>query len=329
MAMRRDSVKNPLVSIVIPTYNQADYLPMTIRSALAQDYPDLEVIVADDCSTDGTDDVVRSFSDSRLRYAPSSRNLGRVANYRRGLYELARGEWVLNLDGDDFLTDRGFVRAAVTVAVAETEVVLVFADRYDRSGSIDPSAFPSGAVEHVGPRILDGTSYVLSLPRPEQRMHHLSTLYRAREARSVDFYRADIVSSDYESLFRLAIGRRLAYLDACVGVWRRHGDNASCQQDADKAIKNYQLFQSVRDFAVGKLGLDHEAVFDAWLIRNVANRYYVSLMSYLRAGNFANFRSIDRFVRTKYPRARIHALLNPKTYIKGAVALVKGVIRGR
>jgi glycosyltransferase involved in cell wall biosynthesis len=317
----------PLVSVLIPTYNQGRYVATTMQSALSQDYPNLEVIVADDCSTDDTAAVVECLDDARLRFAPSPRNLGRVANYRRGLYALARGEWVLNLDGDDFLVDKSFVSAAVAAASLDDSVALVCADRYECSEPVDLSAFPSGEAARAEPRIVDGTGYVLSLPRPAWRMHHLTTLYRAEVARAIDFYRADIVSSDYESLFRLALGNRLAHLEAKVAVWRRHGGNASCQQDSEKSIRNFALFQSVRDFAIERLGPGSESDFDPWLVRTVSNRYYVTLMSYLRDGDLGGFRPIDRYVKATYPEARAQALSRPKTYVKGVLASCRGIAR--
>jgi hypothetical protein len=157
-------------------------------------------------------------------------------------------------------------------------------------------------------------------------MHHLCALYRGDAARAIGFYRADIVSSDYESLYRLAIGHSIVHIPAKVAVWRRHGGNASRRRDAEESVQNYELFRSVRDFAAGELG-PGGAAFDRWLTRNVANRYYVSLMSYLGSGAFREFGTIDRYVRGAFPAARRRALLSPKTYIKGAAALARCLAR--
>ena len=61
---------NPKVSVVITTYNRAALLPRAVRSVLAQTYEDYELIIVDDCSTDDTPEVIRTFVDSR-RFAPS------------------------------------------------------------------------------------------------------------------------------------------------------------------------------------------------------------------------------------------------------------------
>src|SRR6202008_1761874 len=100
----------PKVTVMIPTYGQADVILRAVDSALAQDYANLEVVVIDDCSPDTTGAVVAARRATRLPHPRNDRNLGRVANYRHGLYGLARGDWVINLDGDDYFVDAGFVR---------------------------------------------------------------------------------------------------------------------------------------------------------------------------------------------------------------------------
>src|SRR5664279_476625 len=88
---------NPSVTIMIPAFNQADVLGTAIESALLQDYPNLEVVVSDDCSADGSEEVTKKYvADVRLNYFRNSKNLGRVGNYRRALEHYAKGDWVIN-----------------------------------------------------------------------------------------------------------------------------------------------------------------------------------------------------------------------------------------
>src|SRR6516225_6395200 len=100
----------PTVTIMIPTFNQVNVVSSALKSALAQDYPNLEVVVSDDGSTDGTEYLIKKYSsERRLQFFKNSTNMGRVANYRNALYHYAQGEWVINLDGDDYFTDNRFV----------------------------------------------------------------------------------------------------------------------------------------------------------------------------------------------------------------------------
>lgn len=90
----------PLVSVVIATYNMAKYLPLAIRSALAQTYKNLEVFVVDDGSTDNTREAVESFlNDPRVNYIVQE-NKGQAAAKNQGVYE-SSGEYIAFLDADD------------------------------------------------------------------------------------------------------------------------------------------------------------------------------------------------------------------------------------
>lgn len=88
------------VSVVIPTWNLAATLEATVRSALAQIVPPLEVLVCDDGSTDGSEGVVRAISDPRVRWVPGRRGGWPAIPRNRGIRE-ARGNWVAFLDSDD------------------------------------------------------------------------------------------------------------------------------------------------------------------------------------------------------------------------------------
>ncbi|MBF9222144.1 glycosyltransferase family 2 protein [Hymenobacter ruricola] len=91
----------PYFSIVIPTYNRAGLIGATLDSVLAQDFPEFEVLVVDDGSTDHTAAVVQAYTDSRLHYLPKA-NAERGAARNYGLAR-AQGEYVLFLDSDDRL----------------------------------------------------------------------------------------------------------------------------------------------------------------------------------------------------------------------------------
>ena len=85
---------NELVSIIMPSYNTADYISESIKSVQAQTYTNWELIIVDDCSTDNTDEVVVAFlGDQRIRYLKNERNSGAAVSRNRALRE-AKGHWV-------------------------------------------------------------------------------------------------------------------------------------------------------------------------------------------------------------------------------------------
>ncbi len=92
--------KNPLVSVIIPTYNRVHTLPVSVDSVLRQTYKNLEVIIVDDGSTDGTENFVRELSDNRVRYVRNIGKRGPAAARNYGVTQ-ARGEFVAFQDSDD------------------------------------------------------------------------------------------------------------------------------------------------------------------------------------------------------------------------------------
>ncbi len=115
----------PLVSIVTPSYNQADYLETAIRSVLGQDYPNLEYLVIDGGSTDGSVKIIERFADS-LAHWTSEPDQGQAQAINKGL-RMAKGELVGWLNSDDVYLP-GAIQGAVQAAQAHPDVGMVYAD---------------------------------------------------------------------------------------------------------------------------------------------------------------------------------------------------------
>lgn len=92
-----------LVSIIMPSYNTAQYIKNSIDSILAQTYKNWELLIVDDCSTDNTDEIVARFNDSRITYVKNEKNSGAAISRNRAL-KMAKGKWIAFLDSDDLWT---------------------------------------------------------------------------------------------------------------------------------------------------------------------------------------------------------------------------------
>lgn len=106
-------------SVIIPTYNRADYLPQALQSVFDQTLSPFEVIVVDDGSTDNTADVVRAF-EPRVRYFRHDHNKGVSAARNSGL-EAAQGEIIAWLDADD-LWEPDFLATVISLLAADQEL---------------------------------------------------------------------------------------------------------------------------------------------------------------------------------------------------------------
>lgn len=90
-----------LVSIIMPSYNTAEYIAESIQSVLEQSYTDWELIVVDDCSTDDADEVIKPYlTDCRIKYYKNEQNSGAAVSRNHALRE-AKGKWIAFLDSDD------------------------------------------------------------------------------------------------------------------------------------------------------------------------------------------------------------------------------------
>lgn len=93
-------MENELVSIIMPTYNCAKFIGKTIESVLNQTYSNWELIIVDDCSKDNTEEVVKAFNDSRIKYNKLENNSG-AAIARTEAMKIASGTYMAFLDSDD------------------------------------------------------------------------------------------------------------------------------------------------------------------------------------------------------------------------------------
>lgn len=125
MSAERPAPLMPLVSIGIPTFNRADQLARALRSALEQTYARLEIVVADNASTDGTPELCAALAhaDDRLRVLRRPQNIGATANFN-GVVEASRGGFVLLLADDDWLAP-DYVERCVSELRARPELALV------------------------------------------------------------------------------------------------------------------------------------------------------------------------------------------------------------
>lgn len=205
----------PLVSIVIPSYNQGKYIRETIDSIVAQDYRPIEVLVIDGASTDETLDVLRSYGDRAELHWWSERDEGVVDAVNKGLARVS-GDIVAIQSSDDF-----YAPGAITTAVNAftEEVVMVYGDveYVDAASKITGrTTFPPfDLVAYVGKRIF--------IPQA-------SAFFTRAAMTAAGGWRADIsYAADAEFYLRIAARGRVAKVDAILARYRYH------QEQRDRA----------------------------------------------------------------------------------------------
>lgn len=113
----------PLVSVIIPTYNRGRLILNSIDSVLKQTYRDIELIVVDDCSTDDTKQIVLSLNDARIKYIKLEKNSGACIARNTGI-EKAAGEFIAFNDSDDIWLDEKVSRQMDFLQKNKADIVI-------------------------------------------------------------------------------------------------------------------------------------------------------------------------------------------------------------
>lgn len=241
----------PSVCIMIATYNQASYIGKAVASALAQDHGNLKVIVSDDASTDATEEILKHISDRRFTYFRNEQNIGRVANYRKLLYELADADWVLCLDGDDHLTDPSFISFAIAEIQNAGEKNVLFFQGAHLIGN-------GRTLKNSKTRIKERSKSILAFEFfssyfDNRHFSHLATVYDRKAAIDGGFYSTDMISADVESFLRLCIKfhwKKVILSSRIAGVWVWHEHNLSQNADSKNRKFNNERIAAIADLAI-------------------------------------------------------------------------------
>jgi glycosyltransferase involved in cell wall biosynthesis len=199
-----------LVSIVTPSYNHAQFLEATIRSVLEQGYPNLEYLVVDGGSTDGSLEIIRKYAD-RLAWWVSEHDRGQTDAINKG-FARAHGDILAWLNSDDTY-EPGAVAEAAALLQARPDVGMVYGDTnfIDERGQVI-GCFPARQTDYR--RLRQGYVHI-----PQQAAFFRGDLWRQVGPLDPTFYFA----MDYDLWVRLAKIAPLAYHPRLWANFRLHG----------------------------------------------------------------------------------------------------------
>ena len=206
--------------MAICTYNRADgYLLQALESAVAQTYPEVEILVSDNASEDRTEEVVRSVADHRIRYVRQPRNLGPNDNFNFCVRE-AWGDYFLLLHDDDTI-DRDMVEtsvAALEAAGGEAGVVLTGTRVVDGEGRVRKER--PNRLDEAG-----AAGLAFGWIQGKTSLYLCSTLYNTRRLRAAGgFASPRNLFQDAVATLRLSAFGRVD-VEAPKASFRRHGEN--------------------------------------------------------------------------------------------------------
>lgn len=295
---------NPKVTVCLPTFNKARYLPAAIGSVLAQDFRNYELLIADDASIDQTSESVLEFQDPRIKYVRNPQNIGLVRNWNHSL-EMARGDYAIIFHDDDVMLP-GLLRAEVEVFESNPEVVLVHAaaQAIDASGVVFSSSPP-----HSWPALTSGLEFIAhywSLKAGYVVMP--SAMFRRSLALKLGAFNPDLkYSADADLWQRLAFEGKIAFLDDVLISNRVHAS-----QTTQKILTNsLQMLEERLKLAnaTRKLVAVHGGNLDRDINRLISRELAIDLPELRRWGA-----SIPHIVQYGRAAARAHpqVLLSPR-----------------
>jgi len=210
----------PLITIVTPSFNQAKFLRQTMESVLTQDYNNIEYIVIDGNSTDGSREIIREYQD-QLAYWESIPDKGQTDAINKG-FAKASGKYLAWLNSDD-VYQPGALSEAVTYLESHPDVGMVYGDCtfIDADGRVI-GRFPAAQTDYE--RLRRGYVHI-----PQQASFFRRDLWQKVGPLDPSFYFA----MDYDLWVRLAREAPLVYLPGHVWAsFRLHGDAKTIAADA-------------------------------------------------------------------------------------------------
>ncbi len=214
----RYGIDGPLVTAIVPVYNGEGFVADAIRSVLAQTYPNVECLVVDDGSTDGSAEAVKTFG-ADVRYL-AKENAG-VASARNHGVSHARGELVAFLDADDAWVPKK-IEKQVGILRAQPEAGLV----YSGMSLVDEKMSPIGELRPAPPAL--ALRNTLLLEQPSATGIGSTALLPAEVFRAIGGFDERLsTSADCDLTCRIALQHPLACIPEPLALYRCHGSQMS------------------------------------------------------------------------------------------------------
>ncbi len=257
----------PLVTVITPTYNQADFLRDTIESVLSQDYPNIEYFVINDGSTDNTEEILKEYT-GRIRWE-SHKNMGQTATINKG-WRLTEGSIITWLNSDDTFLPGG-VRKGVEYLMTHPETAIVFGDTLltEADGTPLYASPPQPPFDYM--RFLVNCNNTISQPSTFIRR---KVIEKAGELDPKFYY-----FMDWDLWMKAGLYFKTDHLTDVLSTYRLHPESKTVAQALKAAPEleyMYNKFFSRTDLPDIVKNVKHKAMM---------NMYFMSASYYLKGGD--------------------------------------------
>lgn len=229
----------PKITVITPSFNQAEFLERTIKSVLDENYPNLEYIIMDGGSTDGSVEIIKKY-EKHLAYWVSERDQGQSHAINKGL-KMATGDWVAWQNSDDIYYP-GVFQAVVEAAKKYPKVGLIIGDM----NLIDENDMLIRDMHYVAPsyKAMVAEGMVLSNQSAFWRRDVHNAIGMMDESLHLGF--------DFDWFLRLTKHVKSVSVNKCLGAFRIHG----MAKTQTMPVKNVEIHKMIRQ--------RHNAVMPKW-----------------------------------------------------------------
>lgn len=242
---------NPLITVGIPTYNRVDLLKDAIDSVLNQNYSNLEIVVLDNASTDGTEKFMQEYCGKyeNIKYFRNESNVGAIKNYKK-LSGKLNGKYIFFLPDDDYLIDGAFFRESVEIMENNYRVSLVRGIVQDYRTA---NNFIS-TITYKYRKIVEGNEYFLNYAK--EGTEHIQGFFALIRKESFDEVGGidEVCFLDMVLYLKLFLVGDVAFINRLVGGMRHREEPYPLNFFLKKefVIKNLDILRSIKQSALLK-----------------------------------------------------------------------------
>lgn len=228
---RPNTISRPLVSVIMPAYNTVRYINEAIDSVLSQDYPNKELIIIDDGSTDGTVEMIRNYG--REVTLLQQKNQGSAVARNAGL-DIAQGEYIAFLDSDDVWLP-GKLSAQVEYMEQQPDIGMIYGrwhvwkpDAYGQFTHPDSTTLTAGNEDQPYAIIEEGSGWLYNRLLFTSLLHTITVMARRELVARVGRFDPGLKrGQDYDYWLRASRVTEIHQLDRTFALYRLHGDGCA------------------------------------------------------------------------------------------------------
>lgn len=207
----------PDISVLMAVYNGEKFISESIDSILNQTFEDFELIIVDDCSTDGSAEVINQYKDSRIKYYRNRKNLGQTLSLNKGI-ELAQGTYIARIDHDDVSHKRRLERQLDFLESNPDHALC---------GTLAKVISENGKKIYTVRSERNDSEYLKCKLFFENVIFHSSAFFSTQLAKKWLYDSSFTIAQDYDLWIKFGQSHKIGVLNEQLVSLRKHRDNAS------------------------------------------------------------------------------------------------------